>query len=101
MHRQAAHPKFGCDLGLGPTCQGIDLDSPVDVFDDLQPASLAAVEALATGNPGLVVPQSLLERKYLADVAAAIGIASMKAAVRILLGQVGHRRCHRTQVREP
>jgi hypothetical protein len=72
MQRQAAAAKRGRHILRRPVDQRVDLDAAVDLLEPRQRLALAALEALAPGDPGSEAVEGAAERLDLAQEAAVV-----------------------------
>ena len=89
MGRQVMLGHVGVELGLAPVGQGIELHLAVGLFHHRQGQAVAAVEALAAGDPAVEALQGGVQRDHLADVAAGVGVGLPEVGLGIDGGQVG------------
>ena len=81
--------RVGVELVLGPVGQGVELDlAVVALFNHAQAQTVAALEALAAGDPGGEVAKRRIERDHLADVAAQVGVGLPKVGLGVVNRQV-------------
>src|SRR5581483_3017601 len=75
MLRQVVLGGVAVEVGLSPIGERVELDAPVRLFHHGQAQPIAAVEALAAGDPGRETLERQVERDHLADMAAGVGVA--------------------------
>src|SRR5947209_1084743 len=75
MARQASLLDIGEDVRRAPADQRIDLHPLALGFEQGQAGAGRALEALSSGDPGVVARKRLAERADLPDLAAPIGVA--------------------------
>ena len=88
MARQAAFAECVVDIFGAPMGQRVEADAAIDGLDGLQPATFAAVIALATGDPGVETVKRALERQDFTQIATQIRVALPQRAARVVTGEV-------------
>jgi len=86
---------IGLELGLAPVGERIELHLAVGRLDHRQAQAVAAMEALAAGDPGVEAAQGAVQRQHLADVAAGVDARAPQVRLGVLGRQIG---IGRTQV---